>query len=257
MIDRARIWNGDVVYTRASAAALVNAALSHVRAAFDDDLRTLHLRWLPAASWERTCAARRALADDTHAHAAAAELALTLGFARSTLAFDRPRLRVVEPGAHRRVTARRAFYAHRDTWYGSPRAQVNVWIPLFDVDERDSFATYPEAFGKAVDNDSASFDYGAFTQGGGFQSQEMLATTYPRCLGAPPGEPVRVRARAGEVVAFSPAHLHATTPNETVLTRFSVDVRFVDVDDVSRHAGAPDPDNRARGSALVDYLRPP
>ena len=134
---------------------------------------------------------------------------------------------------------------------------MNVWIPLFDVDERDSFAVFPGVFDRAVDNDSAEFIYGHFAAQGGFQSAELIASVYPRCLEALPRDVHCIRAIADQVVVFSAAHLHATTPNMTAQTRLSVDVRFVDLDDDARGAGAPDVDNRSRGSALVDYARPP
>jgi hypothetical protein len=128
-----------------------------------------------------------------------------------------------------------------------------VWIPLFDVDERDSFAIYPAAFGARVDNDSAAFDYTSFARNGGFQSADLITSVYPKATSIPPCVPLRIRARAEQVVVFSPVHLHATTPNETARTRVSVDVRFVDLEEHARGVGAHDVDNRSRGSALVDY----
>jgi len=256
MIDRGAIFRGEVIRRDACDAsrALADIARRHAARAFEHEasaLRTLHERH--ADTWSGTCAARAALASDMAARAASIELALALGFRRESLAFDAPRLRVVAPRAHERPAAARAYYMHRDTWYGSPAAQVNVWIPLFDVDERDSFAIWPAAFGARVDNDSAAFDYERFTSRGGFQSAAVIDAAYPRALtAAPPGEAFRIRARAGEIVAFSAAHLHATTPNETDATRLSVDVRFVDLGD---RPGAPDPDNASRGSALADYMR--
>jgi hypothetical protein len=258
MVDRARVFCGEVLTPSANASALAAIARAHARAAFEqDDLQALHRLWNSDEAWTRTCAARVRLARDRTAIAAAVELAVSLGFRRASLAVDVPRLRVVSPGVHERPAAARAFYAHRDTWYACPRAQVNVWIPLFDVDERDSFAVFPGVFDRAVDNDSAEFTYGHFAAQGGFQSSELIASVYPRCLEALPRDVHRIRAVADQPIVFSAAHLHATTPNMTGRTRLSVDVRFVDLDDDARRAGAPDVDNRSRGSALVDYARPP
>ncbi len=257
-MDRGAIFRGEIVRRDACDAsrALTTIALRHAAAAFACDavaLPTLHERNTDA--WDRTCAARAALAADAEAHAASIALACALGFSRASLAFDAPRLRVVTPGAHERAAAARAYYMHRDTWYGSPAAQVNVWVPLFDVHERDSFAIWPAALGAHVDNDSAAFDYERFTSRGGFQSAAVIDAAYPRAIAAPPGSAFRVRAGAGDVVAFAAAHLHATTPNETSRTRLSVDVRFVDLGDHARGAGAPDGDNASRGSALAHYMR--
>lgn len=254
-VDRRAIFRGEVAQRSACDAsrALATLARGHAARAFGCpvvSLRSLHERHEDA--WPRTCAARAALAADPEARAASVELARALGFSLATLAFDSPRLRVVCPHAHERPAAARAYYAHRDTWYANPAAQVNAWIPLFDVDERDSFAIWPAALGAHVENDSAAFDYERFVSRGGFQSAARIDAAYPRALASPPGPAVRVRAAANEVIAFSAAHLHATTPNQSAATRLSIDVRFVDLGD---GAGAPDVDNASRGSALVDYLR--
>ena len=260
MIDRRAVFGGEIVRRDSCDASRALAALASRHAAYhfacaSPALRTLHERHDGDDAWRRTCAARAALATDGDAAAACVDLARALGFARRTLAFDAPRLRVVAPRAHERPAAERAYYMHRDTWYGSPASQVNVWIPLFDVDERDSFAFWPAAFGVRVANDSSAFEYERFTTRGGFQSAAVIDAAYPRALGEPPGAPFAIRARAGEIIAFSAAHLHATTRNETSTTRLSVDVRFVDLDDHARGAGAPDADNASRGSALADYTR--
>jgi hypothetical protein len=257
-IERGAIFRGEIVRRDACDAsrALCRIARQHAARAFECDitsLRSLHER--DEDPWSRTCAARVALAEDPEARAASIELALALGFSRETLAFDAPRLRVVAPHAHARPAAARAYYMHRDTWYGSPAAQVNVWVPLFDVDERDSFAIWPAALGARVENDSATFDYERFTTRGGFQSAGLIDAAYPRALETPPGSAFRVRAKAAEVVAFAAAHLHATTPNETNATRLSVDVRFVDLGDHERGEGARDDDNASRGCAIGDYMR--
>ncbi len=257
-LDREAILRGVVARCPASdeSRRLVAIAMEHASAAFaSDDLQRVHERAGGDELWQGTCTARAALASDPRARAACVELAVALGFRRATLAFDVPRLRVVSPNAHLRPAAARAYYMHRDTWYGSPASQINVWVPLFDVDERDSFAIWTDAFGAPVENDSSAFDYARFVTHGGFQSAAVIDAAYPRALESPRGARTCVRASAAEIVAFSAAHLHATTPNETQRTRFSVDVRFVDLDDHERRLAAPDADNASRGSALVDYLR--
>jgi len=256
VIDRAAIFRGEILTLASSAEStvLARAALARLRAIYecdDDALRAIHETLPAGALWERTTKARTVIAFDPAIRAASVALAVALGFSRAKLAHDATRLRVITPGMHRIDAARRAFYVHRDTWYGSPRAQVNAWIPLFDVDARDSFALWPSAFGVKVDNDSHTFDPARFE----FQAARPSDMPYPRALATPPGEPYFVRARAGEVIAFAAAHLHGTTRNETRTTRFSIDVRFVDLDDVSRGVGAPDDDNASRGDVLDRYTR--
>lgn len=260
VLDRGALFRGVVVTLSpcAASAELARVVRTRASAAFDCAAATLpsvHERFDGDALWTRTCVARVALTEHADARAASVALATALGFDSARLAFDAPRLRVVAPNAHRRPAAERAYYMHRDTWYGSLRAQINVWIPLFDVDAGDSFAIHAKAFGVAVDNDSASLDFARFASHGGFQSKAVIDAAYPRCLGKAPGAPTFVVAGANAVVAFSAAHLHGTTPNETSRTRLSVDVRFVDLDDHARGSGAPDVDNRSRGDVLAEYMR--
>jgi hypothetical protein len=260
MIDRAAIFGGTILRLAASpeSRTLAKIAAAHAARAFacdEEALPALHEARDGDDVWSRTCAARAALAADPQAARACVALAESLAFERAELAFDAPRLRVVAPSAHLRAAASRAYYMHRDTWYGSPRAQVNVWIPLFDVGERDSFALYPQVFARAVQNDSGEFDYARFVARGGFQNTSAIDASYPRALLGPFGPHEPVIARAHEIVAFSAAHLHATTPNETSRTRLSIDVRFVDMRDVAAGHGALDVDNASRGCALADYAR--
>jgi hypothetical protein len=54
---------------------------------------------------------------------------------------------------------------------------------------------------------------------------------------------------------FSGDHLHATTPNTSLLTRYSIDFRTVNALDVASRTGAPVVDVRCQGTALRDFRR--
>ena len=56
------------------------------------------------------------------------------------------------------------------------------------------------------------------------------------------------------MVAFSAAQLHATAPNTTDATRFSIDFRTVNVDDVRASRCAPNIDSESSGSTIVDFI---
>jgi ectoine hydroxylase-related dioxygenase (phytanoyl-CoA dioxygenase family) len=70
-----------------------------------------------------------------------------------------------------------------------------------------------------------------------------------------PSEPVeanselRIVIEPGDLLCFSGAHLHASVPNTSGATRFSVEVRTVSVDDVHAGRGAPNLDGRAPRTA--------
>ena len=54
---------------------------------------------------------------------------------------------------------------------------------------------------------------------------------------------------------FSGAQLHSSVPNTSGKTRFSIDFRTVDLDDVIAKRGAPNVDASCTGTTMRDYLR--
>ena len=54
---------------------------------------------------------------------------------------------------------------------------------------------------------------------------------------------------------FSGAQLHSSVPNTSGKTRFSIDFRVVNVDDVAAKRGAPVVDEECTGTTLRDFLR--
>ena len=61
-----------------------------------------------------------------------------VGIPRKGVMLDKLRLRAIAPGLEKIKQAAPVFYAHRDTWYGNPSCQINVWLPLQEVDSRNS-----------------------------------------------------------------------------------------------------------------------
>jgi hypothetical protein len=66
---------------------------------------------------------------------------------------------------------------------------------------------------------------------------------------------LRLIANPGGVLIFSAAQLHSTVPNSSAVTRFSIDFRAVNGDDVAGLIGAPNIDSECTGTALRDFLR--
>lgn len=177
-------------------------------------------------------------------------------FSSEPLMCDPVRLRVIPGGRQADFYKASAFGAHRDSWYANSRAQINWWIPLHDVDESQSVLFYPEYFDKPIANDSDKFDYELWRDEVGFgKSQLGRGGFYPRVqVPIEPDEPrFAIRAGKGSIVLFSAAHLHQTVINKEDTVRVSVDFRTVDLKSESEGVGAPDPDNRSRGSATRDY----
>jgi hypothetical protein len=49
--------------------------------------------------------------------------------------------------------------------------------------------------------------------------------------------------------------MHSTVPNQTGRTRFSIDFRTVNIDDVDAFRGAPNVDSACTGTSMGDFLK--
>ncbi len=206
---------------------------------------------------------RRTLFLDRRFHDAARAVLAALGLAPSVIAFDPLRLRVIKGGGHAEPRARAVYYPHRDTWYAHPQGIVTMWIPLHALAPDETFVFYPQRFATPVDNDSEIFDYDAWVARGwslkiGWQDRDAgLHARYPAAIGAFDGGPeVGFACDAADNLLFSGAHFHRTLPQSAPRARFSLDFRFVHLGDHAQGRGAPNVDNRSRGSALRDYTHP-
>lgn len=206
---------------------------------------------------------RRELYLDAHYHDRVRDLVASYGFDPGRTAFDPLRLRAIAHLGHENPRAAPVYYPHRDTWYAHSQAIVTWWVPLDDLAEEETFVFYPDRFREAVPNDSEVFDYDAWVRDGwslkiGWQDPEAgRRARYPSVIGEwDPGRAVGFSCRRAQTLLFSGSHFHRTLPQATGRARFSLDFRAVDLDDHARGEGAPNVDNRSRGSALVDYTMP-
>jgi hypothetical protein len=255
---RAALHEGAIFLRPASAAslALVRAVEERAVRSFGDDLRAVHERWSGAEIFAKTRAIRAELAGEPGWLDHVAAVARGLGFAPGELRVDPPRLRVIQHRGHEDPAAAPAYYAHRDTWYGNPACQINVWIPLHDVIEDETFAFYPSLFASPIANDSGAFELDDFLRRASAGSPSPRA--YPRALVAPdPAGKLPFSASRGQILLFSAAHLHEPRRNATGRTRLSVDFRLVHEADHAAGRGAPNADNQARGSTYGSYSRLP
>jgi hypothetical protein len=226
------------------------------------DIRTAHSRWTEEEFFARIGAIRRAVYTDRDFHGLLVAVVAECGFDVGRIAFDPARLRVVQPGGHRNPRAAPVYYPHRDTWYAHPQCMIVWWLPLHDLSTAETFEFYPDHFGTPVANDSEVFDYDDWVKDGptlkiGWQQRDSgLTARYPGALETTlPERAERFSCRAADTLVFSGAHYHRTLPHNRPLTRYSLDFRVVDLDDVAAGRGAPNVDNRSRGATLKDYVR--
>ncbi len=254
---RQRLFKGELIQASATTASLSLAQRAYellksvLGTAYPD---SLHEIWSPTRLHQAISHVRREVTQDQLLHEAYAQLLKELGLDFSQWRIDQPRLRAVIPGAERLIAAAPMYYAHRDTWYANPAAQINLWLPLADYLANQTFVFWPSVFAELVKNDSEALNYTDWKQKIGFQNPSPRDGVYPRALELPKSIPTEFACRRGELLFFSGSQLHQTRPNSGPAIRYSLDLRLVCLDDLITSKGAPDPDNHSQGSTLDDYV---
>ena len=240
---------------RPASLALVEAAAAAVAAELGPDPRHAQFALSPADWLAAIARIRERLGAEATFRGGVRAVIDAIGWGPDEMVGDALRLRAVAHLGHEVPAAAPAYFAHRDTWYANPQAQVNVWIPLHDVEEVETFAFYRDRFTRAVANDSDGFDHDRWVREVGWQNAARPQTAvYPKACEPLDAEPADgFSARAGEIVLFSASQLHQTRPNTSGRTRFSLDFRVVHLEDHRHGRGAPNVDNRSKGSTLETY----
>lgn len=173
--------------------------------------------------------------------------------------FDVPRLRTMAHGEYLKAGLALQFHPHRDTWFSAPFAQLNWWLPVYAIESDNSMAFHLRYFDEPIKNSSSGYDYAEWNRTG--RQQAALQVKQETRKQPMPEEPielepqVRIVPDVGGTLTFSAAHLHSTVPNTTSRTRFSIDFRTVNLDDLVEGRGAPNVDAECTGTTLRDFLR--
>jgi hypothetical protein len=173
--------------------------------------------------------------------------------------FDVPRLRTMAHGDYLNAGLAYQFHPHRDTWFSAPHQQLNWWLPVYEIEAENSMAFHPQYFDRPVRNSSAGYDYEAWNKTGRKQAATQVKKETRKQ--PQPEEPlelqpdVRVVTPPGGALVFSAAQLHSTVPNTTSRTRFSIDFRTVNLDDLIEGVSAPNLDSECTGTTLRDFVR--
>ena len=185
------------------------------------------------------------------------DLLLALGCDPRQTYFDLPRLRVAPASGYLTSGVSYAYKAHRDTWYSHPPTLVNLWTPVFDATGRDVMSFWPGYWGRPIRN--TGFDYDEWvTRYRTAAVNQVGSENRPHPLPAQPidtSSEIRIALNAGDMPMFSTCHLHATADNTSGKTRFSYDLRAVNIPDLRAQRGPRDVDGLARGTTLPDFLR--
>lgn len=178
-----------------------------------------------------------------------------LGFLHNEWIFDYPRVRAIVTEMNRSPLAKSAYYIHRDTWYGNSESQINIWIPLCDITKQNGFAFYLNYFSKPIPNDSNQFKYEDWKSLGSYQSNNLNKIFPKSKISLSNEEATYFECPKGGILVFSASHLHATLPNLTDQTRYSLDLRVVNLRHHFFKIGAPNVDNESIGNNLADMFK--
>jgi hypothetical protein len=172
---------------------------------------------------------------------------------------DVPRLRMVTHGGYLTSGVGYAHHSHRDTWYSAPMCQLNWWLPIYDFESESSMAFLPRYWDRSVRNGSSSFNYYRWNAEGRKNAAQHIKTDtrkQPRAEEPIEMDPqIRVVCPPGGIILFSAAQMHVTVPNTSGLTRYSIDFRTVNLEDVAARRGAPNVDSAPTGTSLRDFRR--
>jgi hypothetical protein len=182
-----------------------------------------------------------------------------LGCDLSKTYFDVPRMRTSTSDGYLTTGIAYAWHPHRDTWYSAPQCQINWWIPVYSIEANDGVAFHPRYWTQPIKNDSRRYNYYEWNKMHRPNAAQFLKDD-PRPLPRPT-EPVELEPQirpvcpVGGIVMFAGAQLHSSVPNNSGKTRFSIDFRTVNLDDLAAKVGAPNIDSQCTGTALRDFLQ--
>ncbi|WP_207895907.1 hypothetical protein [Hymenobacter gummosus] len=259
---RAQLFNGQIFVYPAlpGATALVNFARQLIEEAFGElDPETAQNQLPPAAYEGILNSFKPVFINHGRSKKLVRQLLIEAGCDPEKTYFDVPRMRTATSNRYLTRGIAYAFEPHRDTWFSGPLAQINWWFPIYEHYPGNGMAFHPNYWAQAIRNGSA-----------GYNCHEWYAEG--RRIAAAPGTPdrrqrpqpqeplmlepqLRLLCPAGSMAVFSAAHLHSTVPNWTGKTRFSIDFRTVNIDDLRAHRGAPNYDSACTGTTLADYYR--
>lgn len=260
-VRRARIFTGDLFVFSPSAATtrLVDFARELVCTAFAplDPCQAQH--HMPVEEFAAVLAELKPkFMHDPRAKEMVQDILREAGCDLGRTYFDIPRMRTMTHGDYLRSGIALAVPPHRDTWYGGTESQLNWWLPVMGVRPENTMVFHPEFFARPIENTSDGYDHDAWRNKSRREAAKHIKTDtreYPRAdAEVDPAADLRVACPEGGVLVFSASQLHSTSPNNSGMTRFSVDFRTVDIDDVIARRGAPNVDNFASGSTLDEYL---
>jgi hypothetical protein len=179
------------------------------------------------------------------------------GFSPDQTYYDVPKPRTSFPMDHLTTGIAFAFPWHRDTWYAAAPQQLNWWMPIYPAASNNAMSIDSSSFRRPVTNDSDQFDYYRHNAVRKDTAAQVVREEQvrPGAICHDPNNQTIVLPSVGSLLLFSGAQLHASIPNTSGVTRFSIDFRTVDLTDLLAGRGAPMVDVNCTGTAIRDFHR--
>ncbi len=254
----ARIYRGELIVFRGfdAMAQLTEQLRAHCVSHLGKDPTSAHQSMSPLEIEQAAERLRAGVRKDSDVAVAWCEVLSAIGTSLDNTYGDGVVLRVQPPRTGAQGTRTVPLHAHRDTWGSNLPTQVNWWAPLYDTTPERTLALFPGLFSRIVENNSADWNF-----------QEMVQEYRTNSTPGYPLLPTATRAPdwddalvvsllPGDLLCFSGAHLHASVPNTTSLTRLSFETRTVNRIDMAAGLGAPNVDGSApyRTSQIFRHL---
>ncbi len=244
----ARLYAGEILIFQGFPAvvALVELLRTRCRGHLGSDPQRVHERLNARDLAAAAISLRRETGRDAQIRAAFASALEAIGADGTLTCCDALVTRMQPPralAAHHRLSP---LVPHRDTWGTNVAAQINWWGPIFPAPPDRTIALYPSCFARPVENDSADWDFEELLRRRRADGGRLPYPPLPTATLAPDErEALPISLVPGTLMAFSGAHLHASVPNATELTRLSFETRTVNSVDARAGRGAPNVDGKA------------
>ena len=161
--------------------------------------------------------------------------------------YDHFPLRIVPSGDEYGGARNSSISHHRDTWGSCIHSQINWWAPIFELEKSRTIAIYPDYWTHPLANNTQQWRFEKHIESRRITPKGMQAP-YPSAPS--PTEAVNesnmipVMLNPGDILSFSSAHLHASVPNTSSFTRYSVEMRTINLADLQQNRMAPNVDNQ-------------
>lgn len=226
VLDRRTVLEGEVVLLRGVPALerLATRLSGHIAAALAPTEPAEAFHHIDATDLPgRVAAANAAITADGAIVPAMVGLIDALGLPAEDTVWEWPGCRLIPPAPDDRGFYRDhgggAVGPHRDTWYGSPRHQINVWSPLWQLPPGDGIVVLPAWYRRSMPNSSAGYD---------LWLRALGLTLAPVALEEPDeSDALALRPAPGDAVIFAGQHLHRSGTNRGHDARGSLELRLL------------------------------